>query len=350
MSTIYGAIGISDYNATVDAVGQKLVYEELNKYAMRIEQEIAQATALFVQADTTDYSESYLLPAGGMMQTASEFSRPGAIKRSGSIGVAYPIDDARDQIAVSDIALAYMNGAQLDAHVQSVQTRYVNWKRHKILRALLNAANETFNDPIRDALTIRRLANADGTNYPPVIGSSTETTGHSHYSGINNATITDSFNPFALISANLSEHFGEGMKVAFINSAQETAVKALTDFYDSVPQYVTFGADKDFATINGVSAPGRFIGAANQMAIFVWDWVPSGYVFGLDTNQAAPLKRRLDVPESLRGLRLVGNQVEFPLNESFWRAREGFGVANRLNGAAIQITASTSYTTPTALA
>ena len=349
MSTIYGAIGISDYNATVDAVGQKLVYDELNKYAMRIEQEIAQATALFIQADTTDHSETYLLPAGGMMQTASEFSRPGAIKRSGEIDVAYPIEDARDQIAVSDIALAYMNGAQLDAHVQSVQTRYVNWKRYHILRSLLNKTNETFSDPMRGSLTIRRLANGDSTNYPPVIGSASEAT-ENHYSGINNATISDSYNPFALASADLSEHFGEGQKVSFINSAQEANTKALTDFYDAVPQYVTFGADKDFATINGVMAPGRFIGSANQMAIFVWDWVPSGYTIHLDTNQPKPLKRRLDVPESLRGLRLVANQTEFPLNESFWRAREGFGVANRLNGVAIQITASTSYTTPTAYA
>lgn len=349
MSTIYGAIGISDYDATVDAVGQRLVFDELNNYATRITNEIDQATRLFVQTTTTDHSETYLLPAGGMMQTANEFTRPGAIKRTGEIDVAFPIEDGRDQIAATDIAIAYMTGAQLDAHVASVQTRYTNWKRHHMLRALLNGTNETFADQIRGSLSIKRLANGDSQTYPPVVGSSTEAT-ENHYYGINNATISDSYNPFALIAADLAEHFGEGQKVAFINSAQEATVTGLTAFYDTVPQFVTLGSGVSFATANGLSVPGRFIGAANGCAIFVWDWIPSGYVFGLDINQPAPLKRRVDVPASLQGLRLVATQQEYPLTGSFWRAREGFGVANRLNGVAIHVTASTSYTTPTALA
>lgn len=347
MASIYGTLGISDYDATVDEVGQALVFDELNRYAAFVEAEIAQATALFVQADTTLYSESYLLPAGGMMQAANEFTRPGAVKRTGKLSVAYPIEDARDQIAETDIALAYMTGAQLDAHVQSVQLRYTNWKRFHLLRAILNKTNDTFADDIHGDLTIRRLANADGSNYPPVIGSADELTGHSHYSGINNAAITDSYNPFALINADLVEHFGDGLNVAFINSAQEAAVTGLTAFYDSVPQYVTLGADNSFASINGLSVPGRFIGAANQVAVFVWDWIPSGYVVGVDAAQPGALKRRLDVPASLRGLQLVATQQEYPMRESYWRAREGFGAANRLNGVAIQITASTTYTTPT---
>lgn len=347
MATIYGTLGIADYNTTVDEVGQSLIYDELTKYAAFVDGELAKQTSLFVQAETQKYSETYLLPAGGMMQSANEFTRPGAIKRSGSLSVAYPIEDARDQIAETDIALAYMDGAQLDAHVQSVQLRYANWKRYHILRALLNSSNETFADPLNGSLTIRRLANGDGTLFPPVIGATAEAA-ENHYSGINNASITDSYNPFSLIHADLVEHFGDGMNIAFINSAQESSVTSLTAFYDAVPQYVTFGADKDFASVAGLSVPGRFIGAANQCAIFVWDWIPNGYVFGMDAMQPAPLKRRTDVPASLRGLRLVATQQEYPLNESFWRAREGFGVANRLNGVAIQITASTSYTTPTA--
>ena len=35
------------------------------------------------------------------------------------------------------------------------------------------------------------------------------------------------------------------------------------------------------------------------------------------------------------------------MRESYWRAREGFGAANRLNGVPIQITASTTHATPT---
>jgi hypothetical protein len=345
MSTIYGALGISDVNTTVNTVGQQLIFDELNTFAARVEADLNLMSSMFVQGDTTDHSETYLLPAGGMMQDANEFTRPGAIKRSGELSVAFPIEDARDQVAASDIAIAYMNGPQLDAHMRSVEMRYANWKRFRILKALFNETNETFADPLRGSLTIRRLANGDGTLYPPVIGATAEAQ-EDHYSGINNATISDTFNPFALASADLSEHFGEGQKVAFINSAQEATTKALTDFYDAVPQYVTLGNGTAFASVNGLPAPGRFIGAANQQAIFVWDYIPAGYVLSVDAAQPAPLKRRLDIPTELQGLQLVATQQEYPLTGSFWRAREGYGAANRLNGVVIHIAASASYTIP----
>jgi hypothetical protein len=81
-----------------------------------------------------------------------------------------------------------------------------------------------------------------------------------------------------------------------------------------------------------------------------WRWIPAGYMLGVAIDQPAPLMRRVDIPEQLRGFRLAAKQNEFPFEESFYRAREGYGAKNRLNGVALQLVASTSYTTPTAYA
>jgi len=349
MSTIYGALGIKDYDATVDQVGQRLVFDYLDDYATRIETELDQLSRLFVAEETTQYSETYLLPAGGMLQAASEFSRPAAIKRGGKLSVAYPIEDGRDQIATSDIALAYMTGQQLDAHLRSVQTRYTNWRRFLMLRALLNKDNETFTDEIRGNLTICRLANGDGSLYPAVLGQSAEVQ-ENHYLGTNYAatSISDTNNPIKLVRDELHEHYGTGMKVAFVNSANADAIAALTPFFERVPQYVTFGGNQGSASANGLAVPGTFLGAMLDVAIFVWDWIPADYILGLDAAQPGPLKKRIDAVPSLQGFGIVATQQEFPLNGSFWRAREGYGAANRLNGVAIQLVASTSYTTPAA--
>ena len=98
------------------------------------------------------------------------------------------------------------------------------------------------------------------------------------------------------------------------------------------------------------SVPGRFIGAANDVAIFVWDWIPATFQLFIDAAQPAPLKKRVDPIASLRGFQLVANQQEYPLNSAFYRAREGYGVANRLNGVASSTVASTTYTNPTTYA
>jgi len=46
----------------------------------------------------------------------------------------------------------------------------------------------------------------------------------------------------------------------------------------------------------------------------------------------------------------VAEQQEFPLNESFWMAREGYGVANRLNGVVLELGTGGTFTVPTAYA
>lgn len=351
MSTIFGVLGIKDRDTTLDTVNQRLVFNLINEYAAATEAEVNQAFSVFVQETTPVFKETYRLPGGGMLQRMSNRGRPGATKLTGKWDVAYPIEDFRTQMAWDDVTFAYMRAGEAEAHLRGVMQQYINTKRYLLLRSLLNKTAETFHDEIYGDLTIQRLANGDSVVYPPVVGSDAEATDN-HYLGSNYAAsaISDTNNPFRdIIVPEIQEHYGQGRIVAWINSAQEAVVSALASFDAKPPQYVTVGANTDIASADGtVSGPGKFIGAANNVAIFVWDWVPSGYIISLDLDQPKPVKQRVDVPESLRGFKLIATQNDFPLQESYWRAREGYGVGNRLNGVAVQLVASTTYSTPSA--
>jgi hypothetical protein len=350
MSTIYGLLGIGDRDTTVDSVGQAAVFNAINQITQRQEEETNLASQIFVEEETTNYLERYYLPSGGMMQKSGRLTRPGAVKPVNSWDVNYDLLDYRDQVAWDDVSYAYMSVGKLDAVVSGVTIRHQNTVRYEILRHLLNGTNDTFVDEIRGSLTIRRLANADGTVYPAVLGTSTDLTGHSHYAGTNyvSSAISDTNNPYNTIKDNLLEHFGQGNVVVFINNAERAKTEALTAFVPRTRMNVTPGANITTLNDQGLpNIPGEIIGSINDVLVSEWRWIPAGYMFGLDISQPGPLKRRVDIPASLRGFRLVAKQTEFPIDESFWRDRFGFGVGNRLNGVALQLVASTSYTTPT---
>jgi hypothetical protein len=350
MSTIFGVIGINDRSTFLNTVGQAEVFTTINDYATATQAELDRIYGVFVQEQTTNHSERYYLPGGGMMQSGTNRTRPGAVKPTGYWDVAYPIDQGDDQLAWDRITYAYMTAGQADAAIRGIAERYKNWKRNLILTALLHGATRTVNDQLWGSLTIQPLANGDAVLYPPVIGTATEATA-TNYVGSNYAAsaISDTNNPFRdIIKPKLRSRFGNGRIVAWINSNQTAKVSGLTSFASNPPQYVNVGANTATASADGaISGPGNFIGATDNVAIFEWDWVPDGYIFAEDLDQPAPLKQRVDVPAELRGFKLVAQQQEYPLNDSFWQAREGYGVGNRLNGVAVQLTASTSYTAPT---
>jgi hypothetical protein len=350
MATIFGVLGLND-NDYVSTADQRRVFDTINEYAARTEAEINAAFSVFVERDTTDYTATYYLPSGGMMQESAERTRPGAVKPVGTWDVAFPLRDARDQLAWTDISRAYMTAAKFDAQVKGIANRYLNWKRFHLLKALLNSTNETFVDPIYGSLTIRRLANGSGDSvvYPPVVGSTTEAT-ENHYIETNYASssISDTNNPIRdFVKPELAEHFGQGRYVAWINSAETAKISGLATFDPTKPDWVTPGATADIANADGVTGPGTFIGAIAGVAIFEWNWVPANYIVGVNLDAPKPLERRVDPIPSLQGFKLVAEQMEYPLNESFWRAREGYGVANRLNGVVVELGTGGTYTIPT---
>lgn len=354
MAVLMGLLGIEDRKTTVDQVGQKAVFDAINQIADRQSAEVdAMIQAFVLDPAETNYKEVYYLPGGGYMQDADEKgAQPGAVKSYGQWDVAYDLRDARDAMGWDDVAAAYMTIEEMDAQMETISMRHINWVRYHLLSHLLLKTNATFNDKKYGALTIRRLINNDGQPIPPLIGTNTEVTNHQHYFGSNYvaSSISSTNNPFITIREHLAEHFDTGTPVVLMNPTHEAIVSALPGFVPYTPLHVTPGAntatlsDTDLANV-----PGRMIGAINDVAVFTWRRFPANYLFGWDLDAPKPLKQRVDedVAASLRGFKLVAEQTDFPLTKSQWRDRRGFGVANRLNGVAMQLVASTTYTDPT---
>lgn len=351
--TIWGILQLPDASVSVTQVGQTLTFDAINELAARHNDAINRVIANLV-GETTINAESYFeTPGGGMMQEANRLTRPGAIKTAGRYNVGFPIRDARDQIAGDDVTLAYMTLQQVQRQVTNVFFRHLNWVRFHILRALFNNANETYPDEYlaRD-ITVRRLANTDGTIYAPVINSETGADDN-HYlvSGYVATAISNTNNPYPVIKAEIEEHFGPGNIVVFIHSDEQAETEALTAFVGIGDAKIRQPLDQDVivgAIPTGI--PGTVIGRVSGVWVAVWMNIPTGYMVGLDIDQEPPLTKRVDIPTDIGGrgrLELIAQQTEFPLRESFWRDRHGYGVSNRLSAVVMQHKAPGAYDIPT---
>jgi hypothetical protein len=355
MSGIAGLMGReSGDEAFLNTIGQNIVYTASQEYVTRIDSDLMAAMGIFVQEDTENYTERYKLPGGGRMQKRNQKGSGGAVRPYGGWDVAYPLEDFDEQLSTDDVELAYMTLAEYQRHLDTIQIRYINAVRYEMFLKLFKNTNTTFVDPRKGSLTIVPLANSDSVTYPPVLGSETEAT-ESHYYGTNYAAtaINDTNNPYATLRDEIEEHFGAGTGgeniVAFIHPDERPETELLTSFVEVPDNYVRTGSNVDVPQ-NLPNVPGRILGRCSGVWVVEYRYMPSGYILGLHLEAEPPLKRRVDpaVTGLPRGLALIANDDKYPLLSAHWRARFGFGVANRLNGVVLYLTASTSYTIPTA--
>jgi len=359
MSNIFGQLNLNDTDRVFNATtGQEAVYEIIEQYNARYNQELNAAKAVFVGDMSDIHKLRYKLPANGRLQRRGRSSTPANRKNSGYWDVAFPLEDFGDTVAGDDVTLGYMTALELSNHVTGVMTRDKSTVRHEILRALFNNAQDTFSDPLWGNLSIEPLANGDGVVYPPVLGSDTEAT-DDHYlvSGYASTDISDTNDPFATLVEELIEHFGESVGgdniVTFINQGQLAKVAALAD-YEAVPDNFIRSGDNTNIPQRLPNVPGRIVGRMtggdNATWVSVWRWIPANYMLTIHLEEAQPIQERVDPADTGlgNGLVLVSESGTKPVNQWFWRHRFGFGASNRLNGAVMQLKASGSYDVPSA--
>jgi len=311
---------------------------------------------VFVTETTANYKERYRLPGGGYMQEISADQKPDAVKSYGSWDVAYPLRNYADSVNGSRVSRAYMTVAELEQQTLGIVARSVNTMRRELLRALLYKEDETFIDPLWGSLTVKALAtgSGDAVVYPPVLGSVTEAI-RLRYLGSNYATasISDTNNPIATMQDALVADFGQQQGnsniVTFINTAEKTKIIALTDFDPLNDRFVVPGSNINQLSNLPASMPGTIIGRTNGSWIVEWPFMPATYMLSVHLDAPAPLKKRIDPADTNLGdgLQLVTEDEQYPFAASYWQNRFGFGVANRLNGYAMQMVTSTTYTSPT---
>jgi len=362
MTTLLGALNINDNSRVfLQTIGQSIVYDAVQQVIAEYNAASVAAQRMFVEGDTTDWLKRYKLPGGGRLQRTSLRAPLAEFKAGGSWDVAFPLESFGTAFSIDRISMAYMTAQDLQNHLQTVQTQATNTVRHEIFRRLFNNGGGSpipFVDDLRGTLNIQPLANGDSTVYPPKIGSEAELTSHSHYivSGYLGSAISDVNDPFLTVRDTFEEHFGAptaGSNLAvFVNDDITTKVLDLTRVTDVNDRYVAQGVNT--AVVNAMpNIPGRILGR-HSAGVWVseWRWVPSGYMLAVDLNQAPPLMRRVDLPETglQPGLQLIAKDMNYPIESSYWDMRFGYGVGNRLNGVIVQLKAPGTYDVPAAFA
>lgn len=360
MSTIFGLAGLSaaDYQ-TVAAAGEELIYSATQVYLNRVNQDVDRAISIFVESDTENYTEKYQLPGSGtrLPRRATGLHAP-ALTPTGSWSVGYPLEDFGGVVAVDDVEWAYMPPAEYQRNVDTVVIAYKDQVRHQILHRLMDnqgGSAVTFADPRWGNISVQPLANGDSVTYPPVLGSSSEAT-EDHYleSGYAAASISTTNNPLVTIRDDLNHHFGrqtgnENIAV-FINRAERDNIEGLAGFSEVEDRFIMSGDNVDLPSSMPMNAPGVVIGRGYGVWVIEWDWIPANYMLGIHLDAPKPLKRRVDPSYTglPRGLAMVASDDTYPIRTAEWRARFGFGVANRLNGVSFELGTGGTYTVPTA--
>lgn len=359
MANIYGALGISDSDRVfLSTLGQEIVLTAIQQYLADINADVERAYSVFVERTTEDYKIRYKLPGGGRMQRMgfAPQGRPGLVKVTGQWDVALPLESMQDGMGGDRISLAYMTAQDLERHLSTIRTRYINTRRFEMLKALLNNTQRTFTDPQWGALAVEPLANGDSVLYPPVLGSESEAT-ETHYLETNYtvANLSDTNNPIATAAAELEEHFGApsggGNLIAFGDKTWADKIAAtLTEFVSVEDMGIQPGDDTPTIINSPVGFPGRLRGRCSNSGVWIveWRWVPANYQITVHLDEVAPLLERVDPAYTNlpRGLALIVRDENLPFETAYYDARFGLGAGNRLNGVVTEFGTGGTYSIP----
>lgn len=355
MAGIFGSLTTNDTNRGFLATqGQIVVWDMVQQWLARVNEDMASSLAMFVEEETPGFKERYPLPGGGFLQRKNNQGSYAAVKASGKIDVAFPLTDQGAQLAWDDVAVAKMTARQLENHLDTIRIQNQNSVRFDMLQVIFDNVQATHTDEDFGSLSIEPLANGDSVKYPPVIGARTDAT-EDHYleSGYTGANISDENNPLITLRKEIDHHFGRttgGQNIVVFNHSDNSdQLASLTDFREVIDNFIDEGDNVDVPSRLPVT-PGIVSGRSNGVWVIEWDEIPTGYLLAIHADLAAPLKQRVDEPDvavSLgSGLSLVSTHEHFPFTGSFWRHRYGFGAANRLNGAVMELATGGSYTVP----
>jgi hypothetical protein len=281
-----------------------------------------------------------------------------------------------------DIATRYTWKFLMDADARAVEA---------VHQAVLEADNRLVFTKVMNAVfrNTNRTATITGTNYtvyafynndgtvPPAYKTNTFLGTHNHYVTSGAATV-DSGDVEQIINDLRSHGYGdnEGSRIVImVNKAQGDVIRtfrfgqtnnnAAVAQFDFVPAAGTspliipnalqgaglLGGTQVANTLEGLSVIGNY----GPALIVQEDYIPAGYMFGFATGGSANLNNPIGLREhanpAARGLQLVqGPIAQYPLQESYYRRGFGTGIRQRGAGYVMQVTASGSYTIPSAYA
>lgn len=279
---------------------------------------------------------------------ADEFTRSHTQKVVTGSEVEFPMEGF--QAAIGWTAMFFRNKTVADMAMtqNAAKIGHVKSIRRELQRALFGATNYSVYDYRVDdiQLDIKRFVNADGAPIPMgPNGESFNAATHTHYLWNNGLTNSAAH---ALVNTIL-EHYQDGDIQIYINSADEAAWSALTDFKEFIDNRLTIATDTSvpLVRLNPRRMNDRAIGYFGAATIVVKPWAISDYAVGLDVAGPKPLVVRTRDGSGPQ-LQTVATNVLFPLQADYMETEFGVGVWNRTNGAVLYHAAGASaYVDPT---
>lgn len=335
----------------VDAMNEA-VTRDLEAHNARVDEMVRQFADV-----STERSTVYGTSAETEMHKKDEFTRGPTqkIRRGGK--VEFPLEafqhavgwsaDFLRRATVQDMALKTI--AARRAHVRRIE--------QDLKEAWFGPTNYTSVDRWDDgnSLAVKRLVNADGATIPGgPNGESFDGATHTHYDAVDFTAATADAKAAALAAlvSDVVEHGHSAGLTIYINQANESEVRAATDFvglvYPNTLPAPGGTADRGVGVVDIAQPNNRLVGYHRGVPVWAKPWVPVDYALAtaLGEADAKPLRMRISSIASEQGLYLAGDIATFPLQAEYMEARHGFGALTRTNGAVLFLGSST-YTAPT---
>jgi len=220
--------------------------------------------------------------------------------------------------------------------------------RRELQKAMYLSANYSIVDYRVDKVTlnVKRFVNADGAPIPD--GPNGETFNgatHTHYLAVNGLNDTAA----AALVQTVIEHHQDGKPIIAINSADEAAWRALTNFRPYIDQRLTlnYNANEPTVRLDPFRTNDKPIGLYGAAEVWLKPWALANYAVCTDIDAAAgkPLVCRIRRGDGV-ALKIAAKLAIAPLYADVMESEFGFGVWNRTNGAVLY-SGGASYIDPT---
>jgi hypothetical protein len=341
----YGTLTVGDLlanQATIAQIGEDRVWESIDS-ALRIHNGFVQEGLRDLVTPTTDQQKRFGGPDTMTMDDLDEMGSPDAQKVTAGTNVGFPL--YLKGVAVQWTRTYFKNATGQEFAEQFVAAQDADVRKifTDIKRAMYYPTNKTVVDKLVSnaiSLSVKALTNADSTAVPLAPdGTSFNAATHTHYL-YTASTALAAADVTALINT-VAEHYNEGKVLVYINSAQETAMRALTGFTAVTPMQIVPALTSQYARVNDLDTSqfyNRQIGFFGNQAAEVWvkPWAVSGYVLAFMKGPRKPLAWRTRSGDS-GGLELAAENETFPLRARQLVREYGISVWERTNGAVLYI-------------
>lgn len=350
--------------ATLDGISLENVWKEFQETLSVWNASRSPIAGLFTTLTTQSGQAITQANEGDDFEEASEFGAPKSLRPSVDLlTMGYPLKWYDSAIRYTEAFLRDATSGEVSAlHANALEAdNRLVFKQ--TLRALLTKTTISTRPTNEDGAIIYALWDGESDALPPAFAGREFSAGHNHYLTTQSAQI-DGVDLQDLINTVTEHGYGTSQNEQIILLVHPNQGEVIRSFragkegpggvvspYDFIPSELA-PAFLTSEHVIGQLPPAMYgnlsvIGSYGKALVIEDYYVPTGYVIATAAGSGrTPLAMREHQRPEYRGMRLIPGERRYPLIDATYS--RGFGVAVQRRGAAavMQVTTSTSYTTP----